>query len=822
LPARNRKLMEETTQQQSTELSYYQQRCAAIGLTPELNKLIVKKSPGIPNSKEVWEFPLLCEDDKQPEGTRDILIPLYDIKGEPATYYRDNPGKLQNGKSKLFEVRRYHPDTYQKMCDAAEKEGKAKPGKYMTPKGAKTLPWISPNIIEAFFKKEAITTIVITEGYIKGISGYLNGLYIFALSGIQNYKDKDTGTLHPDILAVINQCQVKNIVLLYDGDCNMISLKALSENKDLYKRPAGFYYSALGIREALKDYIDKGSIDLYFSHVNTHELESEKHPKGLDDLYEAFPNEKAEITKELTTLSKKKPYYFNRILITASVHKVREHLHISTADTFYTYHQPQLTDKVFIFNGSKHQWDADKKILKIVVPAAAKNYFRVGDDYYEKIFVPNEIGKLEYRFVKRAKSTITDDHGKKIIEHIPKYKAFCVKPDHTNYQEVIDNCFNAYKPFEHEPSGDKDCPVTLKFLKHIFGEQYELGLDYIQILYQRPTEKLPILSLVSKENKTGKSTFNDFLKAIFTGNMAIIGNDQLENKFNASWADKLIVACEESFIEKKKTVEKIKALSTGKRIEMERKGIDGDEIAFFAKFILNSNNETNFTIANENDERYWVRRVPPVTESNPNLLDDLIEEIPNFLCYMDNRPLSVPKKEDRMWFAFEKIKTDAFLKLVEANKSGAERELTSILKNLFWDTGFWQLQFTLKYVCETLLRNKYERNYIERMLKEKFKIETTTTTTRFKFPEIATRHQNNTSEEYVQLKDAIGKPYTFSAGKLLHLEDQKHFVLSIEAKQIGQDKLIPEFVTIEGEDKKQSTITPGTDIINNEKAELPF
>lgn len=804
--------MEETPQIITEQKSYFEQRCEAIGLTPDLNKFFVKQWKAMPDSPLI-EWNLMFEDEK----TKDIMIPVYDLAGEPLTFYKDNPGKLANGKEKPFQIRRFHPDTYLKMCEEAEKLGKDKPGKYSIPKGAKTSPWISPNIIDAYAKKEVINTIVITEGYIKGISGYLNGLHIFALSGIQNYKDKDTGTLHPDMVKVITECKVTNVILLYDGDCNHVSLKAISEGTDVYKRPAGFYYSAKNINELLKDYRNVGGFDVYFAHINSNDLENQ--PKGLDDLYQEFNQDAKNITSELLSFSKQKPYYFTRINITAGLWKVTDHLKINSAENFYTYHQSVIGEKVFVFNGTKYQWDADKKNLKVIVPGAAKNYFRVGDDYFEKIFVPNEIGKLEYRFVKRAKSTIVDDHGKKILEHIPKYKAFCVKPDHMNYQEVIDNCFNAYKPFEHQPSTDPDCPTVISFLKHIFADQYELGLDYVQLLYQKPTEKLPILSLVSKENKTGKSTFNDFLKAIFTGNMAIIGNDQLENKFNASWADKLIVACEESFIEKKKTVEKIKALSTGKRIEMERKGVDGDEIAFFAKFILNSNNETNFTIANENDERYWVRKVSTVQKSNPNLLDDLIEEIPNFLCYLNNRQLSVPKKEDRMWFAFEKIKTEAFLKLVEANKSGPQRELNNILKNMFNDCGFWELKFTLKYVCEILLRNRYERNYIERILKDNFKLEPHKSTIRYKYPEMFKKHENNSTQDCISIHEGIGKPYTFIASDFMNIEEQEHFVLSDEAIALGQESKCPDFIR-----DKSKQLTIYTNAVNDDDQEddLPF
>ena len=772
--------------EETPKVSYYLQRCEAIGLTTEKNKLLTKEHKAIADSK-VFEYPILSEDEK----TGDVIIPVYGLDGHPVNYYQDNPGKLANGKTKPFEVRRFHPDHYAKMCLDAEKNGKDAPGKYSTPKGAKTLPWISPNIIEAYEVKKDIDTVVITEGYIKSICGWLNGLHIFGLSGIQNSKDKDTGTLHSSIIEVITACNVKNVILLYDGDCNNISLKALNADKDLYKRPLGFYTSALNIKELLKDHLSDRHFDIYFASINTGDLDNE--PKGLDDLFEAFPDETTAIVKELTSFSKQKPHFFTRINITINTRKVLDHLHITNHDVFYSAHNQIIKDKEFIFHGTKYKFDEEKKSLKVIIPGAAKFYFRVGTNYYKHIKVPNKHGVLEYRYDKWQSGTIISDHGKEIIQHIQKYEAFCVKPDHVNYQQVIDNCFNRYRPFEHEIGNSPECPETLDFIKHIFGDQYELGLDYIQILLQRPQEILPILCLVSRENNTGKSTFGKLLKAIFTGNMAMIGNADLENDFNAGWGDKLLICCEESFIDKKKTVEKIKSLSTGDKIQINQKGVDQVEIDFFGKFIFMSNNEDNFVIANEHDERFWVRRVPKAEKERTDLLAVMIEEIPNFLYFLNNRKYS-SKKESRMWFDPRLLRTDALKKLIEGNKSGPQKELTNILKNLFSDTGFWELRFTLKYISETLMRNRYERNYMERILRDNFHMKAKLTTERYRYPEIKTIHKGNSADEEIVINAGHGKPYYFFASDFLNDEEIKHFQLSKECVQWGFDLMAPDEV----------------------------
>lgn len=780
--------------------SYFEERCLSLGLTPENNKLSVVRHAAMKDSP-VDEFPLLAEDKK----TGDILIPLYDIKGAPCTYYKDNSGKLQSGKEKFIEVRRYHPDAYNRMCEIAEKEGKNKPGKYQNPKGAKTLPWISPNIIEANKAGTAIDTIIITEGYIKAISGYLNGLYIFGLSGIQNIKDRDTATLHPDILACIKNCKIKNIILLYDGDCKNISQTALQEGKDLYQRPYGFFASAKNTIELLKDHRKENEFDVYFAHVNTDNLDGK--PKGLDDVYETYREEFSDITKELTSYSRTKSHYFQKFNITHSLSKVYQHLHITNAETFHTHHQQAIGTKPFVFNGTKYQYDEEKLEVKILIPGAAKNYFRVGDNYYEKLHVPNKNGLLEYQYHRRQASTITADNGKYFLPHVPKYKAFCTKPDHQNYQEIISSCFNRYKPFEHEASdSESDCPEILEFLGHIFGEQIEMGLDYIQLLYQRPTQALHILCLVSDDNNTGKSTFVKLLKAIFTGNMAIISNSDLESDFNGGWADKLIIACEESFIDKKKTIEKIKALATGDKIQINMKGIDQIEIDFFGKFIFCSNNENNFIIANEKDERYWVRRVPKFKKERVNLLSLMMDEIPNFLFYLNKRTLANECK-GRMWFSSDLIQTDALKKLVTANTSAVEREVRQFIRNMMLDHGFLTLQYTLGYLKEKVIRGKYENYYVARILTEKMKIQGSRTSIRFKYPVIVNEFANDVQNEELRLWSGLGKPYTFEAKDFLTPEEISTVQLCPQAKSIGQEELLLDFSSA-GVDKDQDKDLP--------------
>ena len=141
-------------------------------------------------------------------------------------------------------------------------------------------------------------------------------------------------------------------------------------------------------------------------------------------------------------------------------------------------------------------------------------YIRVGTQYYKKVKMPLASGDQLKTLIKWNFECIKQDHGIKVIDDIPKYDGFCVIPDHLNYQQEKDNFFNRYLPIYHKPKPGRYDNIQA-FLKHIFKEDIDMGLDYIQLLYTKPVHKLPILALVSHETNTGKSTFLNFLKLIF-------------------------------------------------------------------------------------------------------------------------------------------------------------------------------------------------------------------------------------------------------------------------------------------------------------------
>lgn len=234
---------------------------------------------------------------------------------------------------------------------------------------------------------------------------------------------------------------------------------------------------------------------------------------------------------------------------------------------------------------------------------------------------------------------------------------------------------------------------------------YEIGLDYLQLLYTKPRQILPVLCLVSEERNTGKTTFLNWLTAIFGRNATINRNEDFESQFNSGWAGKLIIAVDETFIDRKKIYERIKSLSTGKTMKVEAKGQDSVDAEFFGKVILCSNNEDSFIPVDGSEIRFWVRKVIPYTKEDPHLLANfLIPEIPAFLQLLIDRTISTPHKT-RMWFSQDDIQTDALKHIVNRNKSWLEKELIEIIKEYLIDFDLEEIKYTMGDLQSMLAKN---------------------------------------------------------------------------------------------------------------------
>jgi hypothetical protein len=319
-------------------------------------------------------------------------------------------------------------------------------------------------------------------------------------------------------------------------------------------------------------------------------------------------------------------------------------------------------------------------------------YLRIGTGYFKKVQKPLSSGDTMSTLIPWSAECIRLDHGREYLkDQVDCYDGFCFVPSHLNYDQKVGGFYNRYQPFRHV-AREGDAKTIFGFLGHIFGEQIEMGYDYFKVLLEKPTQILPILCLVSEERNTGKTTFLHFVKSIFGENMTINSNEDFRSNFNIEWAQKLIIGVDETFLDRKEDSERIKNLSTARFYKIEAKGFDRQEVEFFGKFILCSNNEDHFIIAEPGEIRYWVRKIPPLKVDNENLLAQLRLEIPFFIHFLIKRDF-MHSGQTRMWFTPSQIATPALKKLLDQNRNKLEMEIAHILLTIIDEKELDEIKF---------------------------------------------------------------------------------------------------------------------------------
>ena len=351
-----------------------------------------------------------------------------------------------------------------------------------------------------------------------------------------------------------------------------------------------------------------------------------------------------------------------------------------------------------------------------------EEFIRVGTTLYKIVEQPKLNGGYIRKRIAWNNETLRQDYGKDYIGSVPKYDGFCTVPEHIGYRPVVGKFLNLYEPIDHVPR-QGDFPSIRSLLHHIFGEQYEFGMDYLQLLYLQPIQKLPILLLVSEERNTGKSTFLNFLKALFQNNVTFNTNEDFRSQFNSDWAGKLLIVVDEVLLNRREDSERLKNLSTTLSYKVEAKGKDRDEIAFFAKFVLCSNNEYLPVIIDAGETRYWVRKIDRLQSDDTDFLQKLKEEIPAFLHFLQHRLLS-SEQESRMWFAPSLLHTEALRKRIRSNRNRLEIEMHELILDIMDSIGTDTFSFCYNDILLLLVHSqvKVEKHQVRKVLQECWKL----------------------------------------------------------------------------------------------------
>lgn len=362
--------------------------------------------------------------------------------------------------------------------------------------------------------------------------------------------------------------------------------------------------------------------------------------------------------------------------------------------------------------------------VKKVSCADGKQFIRVLNDYFEVVN-----GKL----CRYLKGTLMDDFGKDFPASIPRYDGFIIEPSYFNYEAEVRKgkwvFWNLHKPLPYTPvEGEWKTIETL--LKHVFEDQYEMALDWLQLLMTNPKQPLPIPCLVSSNQANGKTSVLNLISYLIPGNAVGISIDDFSSDFNAHFATKHVVLIDETESDAtynpKGISSKLKRWITQKQVVFNEKNVARSELDFYGKLVMCSNHEENFIKVEDEDTRFWIRRVQKIKGPKiDNFFQKLEAECKHFAYHLQHRTLETKENKGRFWFTDEQIRTSAFLNAAEWGKSNVYHDLKELILEDLNNVNADKYFYSSTELGELLLATKerYSAKWLAQVMKKDFKKE---------------------------------------------------------------------------------------------------
>lgn len=351
-----------------------------------------------------------------------------------------------------------------------------------------------------------------------------------------------------------------------------------------------------------------------------------------------------------------------------------------------SYYTPFELLTAFRFGGDyrRAQQHIEFKLLNPDIP-----YIRVGINYFKVIKKRSRYGIELTELKPWNKDSIKQDHGEAYLKRVHLFDDFTIEPNNKQHEQIVEDKYNLYEPFPHQAAKKTrvtldDIPTTAAFMSHIFGEQTDLGYKYMKVLYEYPKQHLPVLTLVSTERQTGKTTFLNWLDMIFGNNYVMISPDDLSNQFNSTYAYKNVIGIDEAVVDKQSAVEKIKSIATANTMTVNQKNIAQYRIPFFGKLIITTNKERDFMRVDEEEIRFWVRKILPIPPErlNAQITQRMLAEIPLFLRYLELLP-DIDFTRSRMVFTADELANESLALVKHESHSGLRKELDILISDYF-------------------------------------------------------------------------------------------------------------------------------------------
>lgn len=270
-----------------------------------------------------------------------------------------------------------------------------------------------------------------------------------------------------------------------------------------------------------------------------------------------------------------------------------------------------------------------------------------------------------------------------VTDRIQCLFGFTSEPSHLDYKGIVDDKYNLYKKITHIPK-EGDWPNIKALMIHIFGKSYQMGMEYIWNLYVKPKQALPFLGLISLAKETGKSTFLNFIRAMFQENAVPLNGFDFSKEFNGHYINSLVGLSDEHAEGKERIriAQKVKSLITEKDQRAERKGVEGYATKSYLKMILASNDEDMSTYIEEENTRYWILSIPEIDDKKVNFESLVEKEIPALLYYLEHVFKARPSR-GRLYFAPKEFQTNAGQRIQQSSKPKLQKAIEAELRDRF-------------------------------------------------------------------------------------------------------------------------------------------
>ena len=193
--------------------------------------------------------------------------------------------------------------------------------------------------------------------------------------------------------------------------------------------------------------------------------------------------------------------------------------------------------------------------------------------------------------------------------HRPLYYRDYTVP--SGYYSEERDAFNVAKPFPvFAKETGRDTSHIYTYIQHIAGECAPWLLAWLRAKLLYPTIKTQVVPIiVSRAQGSGKTTFAEVICKGLFGKENVIVSDQYDAtaRFNADYADALIVCQEEKELEDKRNpAGALKSRATATTIRKEQKGLDPIYQESYTDFIMTTNKDVPIKFDGREDQRRFM------------------------------------------------------------------------------------------------------------------------------------------------------------------------------------------------------------------------